>query len=270
MAYWADRMARAQATMFNKNRKEIDKMMRKYYQKLAEQVISDFEATYDKLLSTIDNPDRIAITPADLYRLDKYWNMQSQLDKRLTRLGRKQIASLTKGFRSQFYDVYNALDIKGLKAFSTIDDNAVMQVINSIWCADGKSWSQRIWENVGLLKETLNEGLIHCVVTGKKSSDLKKILQERFGVGYHRADALVRTELAHIQTQAAQQRYKDYGIAEMEVLVDPDERTCPVCSKLDGKRYSINDKPPVPVHPRCRCCMIPVVKIPPKSETDLV
>ena len=261
--YWADRMARAQANMFDKNRKEIDKMMRKYYQSLSQQVIADFEATYDKLLTQLQNGQQPS--PADLYKLDKYWSMQSQLDKRLTRLGRKQIASLTKGFRRQFYDVYKVIKIDGLDLFSTINDEGVMHVINQIWCADGKSWSQRIWENVGLLKQTLNEGLIHTVVTGKKTSDLKKELMHRFNVSYGRADALVRTELAHIQTQAAQQRYRDYGLDEMEVLVDPDERTCPVCSKLHGKRYSINDKPPVPVHPRCRCCMIPVVKRPPRD-----
>lgn len=261
--YWADRMAKAQAMMFNKNRKQIDLQMRKHYQKLSRQVIDDFEATYDKLIATI--LDGKQPTPADLYKLDKYWNMQSQLDKRLTKLGKRQIAQLTKSFKMQFYDVYKALNIDGLELFSTINDEGVLQIINQIWCADGKSWSQRIWENVGLLKQTLNEGLIHTVVTGKKTSELKQILQERFNVSYGRADALVRTELAHIQTQAAQQRYRDYGLDELEVLVDPDERTCEICGKLHGKRYPINAKMPIPAHPRCRCCMIPVVK--PKSKT---
>lgn len=51
--------------------------------------------------------------------------------------------------------------------------------------------------------DTLNEHLIHCVATGKTPGELKKLLQEDFGVSYGRADSLVRTELAHIQTQAA-------------------------------------------------------------------
>lgn len=261
--YWANRLAKAQANMFDKNRKDIDTILRKQYQSLSKQVIADYEATYDKLLATLK--DNKQPTPADLYKLQKYWDMQSQLDQKLSKLGRKQIAALTKNFRRQFYDVYKAIKLDS-PLFSTINDDGVMQMINQIWCADGKSWSQRIWENVGLLKETLNQGLIHTVVTGKKTSDLKKELQYRFGVSYNRADALVRTELAHIQTQAAQQRYRDYGLEEMEVLVDPDERTCNVCGKLHGKRYSINDKPPIPAHPRCRCCMVPVVK---KQQNNL-
>ena len=146
-----------------------------------------------------------------------------------------------------------------MEAFNTIDTNVVQQLINQIWCADGKSWSQRVWENVNQLSETLNEELVHCVVTGKPSGKLKQLLQERFNVSYSNADMLVRTELAHIQTQASQQRYRDYGIQQVEVLADKDERRCEVCGKLHGKRYNINDVMPVPAHPRCRCCMIPVI-----------
>ena len=255
--YWKDRMAKAQANKYNKNRRDIDKMIRKYYQSLSRHVIEDFEATYDKLVAGL--LDGKQPTPADLYKLPKYWEMQKQLDQRLTRLGRKQIAALTKGFRTQFYDTYKVIKLDGLKTFSTIDDEAVNQMINQIWCADNKSWSNRIWENLAQLKETLNEELIHTVVTGKKTSQLKKLLQERFNVSYHRADALVRTELAHIQTQAAQQRYKDYGITEYEFYADPDERTCEVCGKLHGKRFPISSAPKVPQHVNCRCTILPVI-----------
>lgn len=259
MSYWGDRMAKSLASKYNKNRRDIDKMIRKYYQNMSRQVIEDFEATYDKLLAGLQAGRQPS--PADLYKLDKYWSMQTQLDKKLTRLGRRQIATLTRGFRSQFYDIYNVVKIDGLKTFSTIDDNAVNQMINQIWCADGKSWSQRIWTNLAQLKETLNEELIHTVVTGKKTSHLKQVLQDRFNVSYHRADALVRTELAHIQTQAAQQRYKDYGITEYEFYADPDERTCEVCGKLHGKRFPISSAPKVPQHVNCRCTILPVVDI---------
>lgn len=259
--YWQERMAKAQANMFRKNRKQIDTELRKYYQSLTESVINDFEATYTKLLNTVSEGKQP--TPADLFKLQKYWDMESQLEKKLTRLGRKQIAVMTKSFKTQYWDVYKSLNIPGIELFSTIDDGAVQQVLNQIWCADGKSWSTRIWENTRLLGDTLKQGLLECVVTGKKTTQLKNILQERFNVSYSRADALVRTELAHIQTQAAQQRYKDYGLEEMEVWVDEDERTCPICAKYEGRKYAVTAKMPVPFHPRCRCCMIPVVNIKP-------
>ena len=46
----------------------------------------------------------------------------------------------------------------------------------------------------------------------------------------------------------------------MEVWVDEDERTCPICAKHEGERYLVTDTMPIPFHPRCRCCMIPVIK----------
>lgn len=70
--------------------------------------------------------------------------------------------------------------------------------------------------------------------------------------------------MAHIQTQAAQQRYIDYGITEVEVPEDEDERRCEVCGKLHGKRFKITETMPVPAHPRCRCCIVPVIE-----STDL-
>ena len=86
------------------------------------------------------------------------------------------------------------------------------------------------------------------------------MLRERFNVSYSRADALVRTELAHVQTEAAKQRYKDYGLDEVEIWADPDERTCPVCEKLHKKVYPVGANVPIPAHPRCRCCIVPVIK----------
>ena len=258
MSYWKDRMASSQSKLSNKSAKQVEKQMKKYYGTAMKRTIADFEATYNKLLATVGEGKQP--TPADLYKLDKYWQMQGQLRHELQKLGDRQVAALSKAFEENFFEVYYSIGIPGMEAFNTIDTEMVRQLINHIWVADGKSWSQRIWENNEMLAATLNEELVNCVVAGKKTTDLKNMLQERFNVGYGRADALVRTELAHIQTQAAQQRYTDYGIQEMEIWADEDERRCEVCGKLHMKRYPIGAVPPIPAHPHCRCCIVPVVE----------
>ena len=159
-----------------------------------------------------------------------------------------------------FFEIYYSLNLPESVEFHTINTEMAQQIINQIWVADGKSWSQRIWEDTQLLAEQLNEQLIYTVVAGKPTSDLKKLLQERFNVSFSRADALVRTELAHIQTQAAKQRYQDYGIQMVEVWADADERRCEHCGKLHKTRYPVGAAVPVPAHPRCRCCILPVVE----------
>ena len=258
MSYWANRLAKAQTKLTNKKFKSIEQQMKKYYLNAMEQTIKDFEDTYNDYLRAIE--DGREPSPATLYKLDKYWQSQAQLTKRLEKLGNRQAKLLSQNFELHFFDIYYSIAIPGSDAFNTIDNSLVQQMINHIWCADGKSWSQRIWENTQMLASTLNDELIHCVVSGKKTTQLKNLLQERFGVSYSRADALVRTELAHIQTQAANKRYEDYGIQEVEIWADEDERRCDVCGKLHEKRYPVGAAVPVPAHPRCRCCIVPVVE----------
>ena len=255
--YWKDRMAAALARATSKSIAEIEKQLRRYYTNTMRKTIADMESTYDKLMSTMEEGKEP--TPADLYKLDKYWQMQSQLKRELEKLGEREVELFGKHFIEAFQSVYGAT-LPEAGAFGLIDTQVAQQMINQIWCADGKSWSQRIWGKINILQETLNEGLIACVVGGKKTTELKNLLQERFGVSYSQADALVRTEISHIQTQAAQKRYEDTGIQYVEVWADKDERRCEYCGSLHQKRFPVGAQMPVPAHPRCRCSILPVIE----------
>lgn len=257
--YWQDRMAKAQDSLSQKKVNQIERQIKRYYSESMERVISSFTATYVKVLSTVEMGKEP--TPADLYKLDSYWKMQGELRDELQKLGDKQMVLLSKEFEAQFEEIYNSIALHSdLHTYNSISKENVTQMVNQIWTADGKSWSQRIWRNTDLLADELNDGLLHCVVTGQKASDLKKILMERFNVSFGRADALVRTEIAHIQTQAAQARYKDAGIRQVEVWAEKDERRCDICGELHQKKFPIDGQMPVPAHPRCRCVILPVIE----------
>lgn len=258
MSYWQDRMAASQTKLTEKTTKQIEKQLIKYYSNATKKVIDDFTATYEKLLATAEAGKQP--TPADLYKLDKYWQAQAKMRAELTKLGNRQIAALSKAFETNFFDIYYSIALEGGAHFASLDTATVQQIINEIWCADGKSWSSRIWSNTDKLAEELNESLIHTVAAGKKTTDLKNLLQARFGVSYSSADSLVRTELAHIQTQAAKKRYEDYGISMVEIWADEDERRCDICGGLHQKKYPVGAAIPIPAHPRCRCCIVPVVE----------
>lgn len=256
--YWQDRMANSQAKLTTKSITDTEKQLIKYYSKTMKTVINDFELTYHKLLTTIGEGK--TPTPADLYKLDKYWQLQAQLKTELQKLGDKSAALLSRQFTEQYIGIYNTMALPDeLGAFNYMDRKTAQQMINQIWCADGKSWSSRIWTNTDKLQQALNDNLIECVVGGKKTTQLKEMLQKDFNVSYNRADSIVRTEMAHIQTQAAQQRYKDSGIQQVEIWADKDERRCDVCGKLHKTKYPVNGAIPLPAHPRCRCCIIPVI-----------
>lgn len=264
MSYWAERQVKAQEKLTAKNVKEVQKQLIKYYGTTMKKILDDFENTYNKLLLSIDEGKEP--TPADLYKLDKYWQTQAQLRKELTALGDKQLSLLSKQFEINFFEVYYSFAIPSSDAFTSISVEAALGMINQVWAADGKAWSSRVWENINRLQETLNEGLIDCVVAGRKPTELKRVLQERFGVSYNRANTLVRTEMAHIQTMAAQQRYKDYGLEYYEILGNDDD-SCGNhgvdCHKMNGKRFSYAEmkvgKNAPPFHPNCKCCIVPVI-----------
>lgn len=262
MAYWADRVAKSQAAISNKTCEEIDKQLVKYYRKALLNITDNFEATYDKLIATIGKEKEP--TPADLYKLDRYWKLQNQVKNELSSLNDKQAVLFAEQFEADWLKVYESFSLPSEPAYSTLSKENVSQMINQVWCADGKSWSQRVWENTDLLAAALNEELITVVATGEDTVYLRKMLEEQFNVSYNRASTIVRTEVSHIQNQAAKERYKSYGITELQVWADEDERRCDECGELHMKRFSINDILPVPVHPNCRCSIVPVV------ETDIV
>lgn len=255
--YWKDRQALTQSRVSAKKIEETEAQLKKYYSKTMKNIIRSFENTYNKLLATVKDGNQP--TPADLYKLDTYWSMQGQLKQELQDLGDKEVAILSKKFTEEYAEIYRALALSDNLFFREISTENAFQMIKQIWCADGKSWSERVWGNVDKLQQALNDGLIDCVLSGKKTSELKTLLQDRFLVSYHRADSIVRTEIAHIQTQAAQQRYKDIGIQQYEVWADKDERRCEYCGKLHKTIYPVGTTPPIPAHTNCRCTIIPVI-----------
>lgn len=258
MDYWHRRNILAQRKVSELNIKEVERKLAKYYSRAQKEIIGQFIETYNKVLLSIT--DGRTPTAADLYKLDTFWQGQTQLMGILKDLGNKEAEVLNAAFIKQYGDIYAAIAIPGAEAFNTLDLSMATQVIESIWAADGKAWSERIWDNTALLAQTLEDELIHCVISGKKTTELKQLLQSRFDVSYRRAEMLVRTEMAHITTTAAQKRYEDAGIEEVEIWADKDERRCEHCGKLHQKRFPINGKIPIPAHPNCRCNVLPVIE----------
>ena len=257
MGYWEERQAETQAALTKKSVEQTERQIAKYYADTQRKIIGQFQQTYNHILSSIE--DGREPTPADLYKLDTYWKMQAEITAELTKLGDKQAKILSNAFIMQYQNIYESTAIKGEATYTQLNLKAAQDMIDSIWCADGKHWSSRIWDNTAKLQETLNQNLIDCLVAGRNPVYLKEQLMATFGVSYSRADMLVRTEMAHIQVKAAQQRYEDAGIEYVEIWADEDERRCEICGKLHMSVYKANEKLPIPAHPNCRCSVIPVV-----------
>jgi SPP1 gp7 family putative phage head morphogenesis protein len=258
MEYWARRNLLSQYNLTSKSIRDVERRLTKYYSKAQQKIIGQFIETYNKVLSTLEEGK--VPTTADLYKLDTYWQGQAQLKEVLQELGDTEAEILSNAFTNQYVAIYQSVALPGVETFSTMDLTIAHEIINRVWCADGKSWSERIWSNTAELAETLEYELSQCLITGKKTTELKNILQEKFNVSYHRASTLVRTEMAHIQNEAAQKRYQDYGVKEFEIWATKDERRCEHCGTLHKKRYPVGAQLPIPAHPNCRCVSLPVIE----------
>lgn len=266
--YWAERQENELNKISTKTESEINKQLDKYYSSVMRKVFEDFEATYNKLITTIGSGN--PITVADLYKLDRYWKLQARLKQLCEQLGNKEVELLSKKFEEQWDEVYKKSALPSDEAFIVPSESNAKQMINSVWCADGKTWSQRVWGNVSLLQETLNEQLVHVVVTGRSTRDLRKLLQERFDVSRSQANMLINTEVNHIQTASAAKRYEDAGLKQYMVL-GREEGSCirgkkggkVDCHNMDGKIFDYADMKvgtnAPPFHPNCRCRIKPVV-----------
>jgi len=73
-----------------------------------------------------------------------------------------------------------------------------------------------------------------------------------------RLETIVRTETAHAQNIGYAQLLEQQDIAKVEF--SPYPGCCDLCAVLEGKQYSPEEAGDViPVHPNCRCCLLPVV-----------
>ncbi len=104
---------------------------------------------------------------------------------------------------------------------------------------------------------TLTEGLIQ----GDTFDELEaRLNREVDGIGVNRARLMARTETMFAVNQGTLQRYGQWGISRVEWVAAPEDgRVCPECKDLDGQVFDIEDVPPLPFHPGCRCTTVPVL-----------
>jgi len=70
-----------------------------------------------------------------------------------------------------------------------------------------------------------------------------------------RARALARTEILHTHNTSTLERYKQFDVAEVEILT---HNPCSECAAIEaGDPYEIGSAPIPPFHPNCVCTIVP-------------
>ena len=144
---------------------------------------------------------------------------------------------------------------------SRLDEKRIDQLMKRPWAQDGKAFSDRLWSNKEKLVNTLHTELAQCLIRGEPAKVAADRLAQKMGVSQKQAANLVMTESAALSSAAQKECFRELGVERYQFDATLDGRTCEFCQDMDQKvfrmaEFEIGVTAP-PVHPRCRCCVVP-------------
>lgn len=165
----------------------------------------------------------------------------------------------TDGYYHTAYEIQKGIGV-GFDLMQ-LDTNKIDKLISKPWAADGKNFSERIWNNRAQLISELENRLTQSIIRGQSPKKVIAELAERFNVNKSRAGALVMTESAFFASASQQDAFNDLDVEKYEILATLDSRTSETCRRMDGEVIPMSDyKPGVtapPFHVRCRSTTVP-------------
>lgn len=256
--YWQKRKLAEETALANISEAKLNKKIAKEYLRMQRDIIRDLENLYYKIQS--EGGSDVALA-SHLYSFQGYYQTLNEIQQKLIQMGNTEIEQID----SSLQRLYIANGKRVTEQFNLPfdpTDETVRNVVGKIWCNDGLTFSQRIWGHQNQLLNRLNATLIDAVARGINSDKLTENLMYDFGVSFHDAQRIVRTETSRIMVQSAVDGYAEAGCDEFEVLADQ-SGVCDHCEQFNGKKFKIKDMEIgincPPYHPNCRCCTIGVV-----------
>lgn len=142
-----------------------------------------------------------------------------------------------------------------------INDRALKTVLYRPWSADGRNFSDRIWENKQALVNELHKQLTQNIMRGGNVNDVISAIEQKFGTSRSNAARLVYTENAYAVSVATGDGYRATGVEKVLFIATLDERTSQICQSMDGTIIDMKDYSPgvtvPPLHPYCRSTTAP-------------
>lgn len=146
-----------------------------------------------------------------------------------------------------------------------IDERKLQKVISKPWAADGKTFSDRVWQSKTTMVNDLHQQLTRTIIQGKAPDEaiktMTKYLQDKSKNAKYQAGRLVMTEQAFISSAAQKDAFNDLDVEEFEIVATLDSRTSEICREMDGKHFLMKDFQPgvtaPPFHVWCRSTTVP-------------
>ncbi len=147
---------------------------------------------------------------------------------------------------------------------ASIDEKKLSKLIAKPWAADGKNFSDRIWQAKSQMVDELHKQLTRTCILGKSPDEAIKAMTKYVKNGVKNAKSqaarLVMTEQAFFASAAEKDAYLELGVKEYEIVATLDSHTSEICQELDGKHFPMAQyeagvtAPPFHVYCRSTTC----------------
>lgn len=254
--YWIERTADETWKIYNDLEKQ-NKALMQFYSK----VIEDINKEISYLLTRVESGE---ITRSELYNYRRLSQLTQNLNNRMVdlalNLDNHTKERIEEGIKNNYKKMNEALEID----FAINNDKLIEMLFANPWSEE--MFSEKIWESTGTLAGQLNSILKTHLIQGSSITTITNIIHKKMESHYKNTLRVIRTETMHYLNASSLQSYKDAGVEEVELIAAKDERTCEICGGEHGKKYPITEVPILPLHPHCRCTIIPIVHIPKAGE----
>ena len=293
-SYWQRRRARADARLgkaernvakraeayYREELKRLEKEIAAFYAEFAEGQVDAYKAAFKKLSAddermlwedcdrfAAEHPERAWMVPVrkGMYRLTRLEGLQHSARLGLAKATARTEDLLTGHFEEAAREAAKA--VSDTMGFDFYDDGAVRRFVGTKW-ADGKSFSERIWDNTAKLAEYVSGDMAKALARGDSYAKLRDEIARRFvGQSVSNIMRVVQTEGTYVSRQVQGEEMKRAGFDAYYIDSVEDKHTCGTCrsiSKLSHERpFRFEDAKPgenyPPLHPRCRCEVNPAV-----------
>jgi SPP1 gp7 family putative phage head morphogenesis protein len=135
----------------------------------------------------------------------------------------------------------------------------------------GVDWRDFYAPEMDILLPQLRAQVLQGTSQGESIPDIMRRLRETMGIStdrrrgyranFNRVQTITRTTVNQVSNDGAYSIFQQNAdvLSGYQWIVARDERLCPSCLEKANRVYNINDVERPPLHPNCRCTIIPVI-----------
>lgn len=186
-------------------------------------------------LNTLSMKSRISRLEELFFQCGKYINEVYETSEKSLRICYK--GTIKDNYYQTIYDIHKYVGVGA--SFSHIDNDMIRNILAFPW--SGRHYSQRLWSNRTKLKNIMVEELTQMLIQGKGVRETSKALSKRLDADLKNCVRLIHTEHAYFMESASEKAYEELGVEKYQILATLDNRTSPICQKLDGEVFNVKD-----------------------------